>query len=229
MCSLYTGLTNNDGVASVTVTNVTGTLTYTCSYSNVSDTCTVTGTTYLFYDECTSADGLSNYGQIIAISSSTTTSQLEYNSSNNAYYVHANGDWGLIPITVLNGKDNFKITGEFKTKASSTTNQGGFIFRSQNTTDNIVFRKYSTYCNSLINLSNQSNIGTVRASQTYWHKFEITKQGKEFTCTVTDLGNDEVVGTQTRTVTFDTYYCGFVTVGGSSYGSYVRNVKAEAL
>ena len=38
--SLYTGLTDNSGLATVTV-SVSATTTFTCSYSNVSDTCTV--------------------------------------------------------------------------------------------------------------------------------------------------------------------------------------------
>ena len=40
--SVYTGITNNSGVASVTVSNLSATTTFTCSYSNVTDTCTVT-------------------------------------------------------------------------------------------------------------------------------------------------------------------------------------------
>ncbi len=40
--SVYTGITNSNGVATVTVTGISSTTTFTASYSNVSDTCTVT-------------------------------------------------------------------------------------------------------------------------------------------------------------------------------------------
>ena len=186
------------------------------------------GGTTLFEDDCDSSTGLSSYGQIIPISSSTTTSYLEYNSTQNAYYVHANGDWGVIPITVLNGADDYKITGEFKTAGSSNTYQGGFGFRAQNTTDNIIFRMYGSSCNSVINDSSQQSIGSVSANSK-WYKFEVTKEGQDFEVTVTDVDTGTVIGTQSRTVSFDTYYVGFMTVAGTSYGSYVRNVKAESL
>ena len=226
--SLYTGITNSNGVATATVTSISSTTTFTASYSNVTATCTVTGVTYLFYDECSSSAGLTNYGQIVPISSSTTTSYLEYNSTQNAYYVHANGDWGVIPITTLNGADDYKITGEFKTAGSSNTYQGGFGFRAQNTTDNIIFRMYGSNCNSVINDSNQQSIGSVSANSK-WYKFEITKEGQDFEVTVSDVDTGTTVGTLSRSTSFDTYYVGFMTVAGQSYGSYVRNVKAESL
>jgi len=40
--SSYSGITNNSGVASVTVSNLSSDTSFTCHYSNVSDTCTVT-------------------------------------------------------------------------------------------------------------------------------------------------------------------------------------------
>ena len=227
--STYTATTNSNGVASVTVTGISASTVFTATYQGATATCTVTVQTYLFYDECTSADGLSNYGEIRPISSSTTTSYLEYNSSNNAYYVHANGDWGIIPITALNGLDNYKITAEFKTKASGNTYQGGIGFIAETGTSNVVFRKYGTACNSVVNDSSQKNIGTIRSANSYWHKFEITKQGKNFSVTVTDVDNDTIIGTLSRTISFDTYYVGFMTVAGTNYGSYVRNIVAESL
>ena len=40
--SSYSGITNNSGVASVTVSNLSSDTVFTCSFANVSDTCTVT-------------------------------------------------------------------------------------------------------------------------------------------------------------------------------------------
>ena len=46
--SLYTGITNSSGIASVTVSNISAETTFTCSYQSVTDTCTVTVQTYIF-------------------------------------------------------------------------------------------------------------------------------------------------------------------------------------
>ena len=40
--SVYNGITNSQGIASVTVSNISTTITFTASYSNVTDTCIVT-------------------------------------------------------------------------------------------------------------------------------------------------------------------------------------------
>ena len=50
-CSFNTGITNTNGVAEVTVTGVSGTVTFTCTYSNVTDTCTVVGSSVIWEDD----------------------------------------------------------------------------------------------------------------------------------------------------------------------------------
>lgn len=49
--SFNTGITNSTGVAEVTVTNVTGTVSFTCTYNNVTDTCTVVGSSVIWEDD----------------------------------------------------------------------------------------------------------------------------------------------------------------------------------
>ena len=183
----------------------------------------------LFYDDCSSSSRLSEYGAIRPISSSTTTSYLEYNSTENAYYVHANGDWGIIPITALNGLDNYKITAEFKTRGSGNTYQGGLGFIAQTGTNNLIFRKYGTTSNIIVNSSSEVNIGSITNASSRWHKFEIIKQGRNYTVTLTDMTSGNVVGTTSYTYSSDTYYVGFMTVAGTNYGSYVRNIKVEPI
>jgi hypothetical protein len=87
---------------------------------------------------------------------------------------------------------------------------------------------YGSSCNSVINDSSQQSIGSVSANSK-WYKFEVTKEGQDFEITVTDVSTGTTVGTLSRSTSFDTYYVGFMTVAGTSYGSYVRNVKAESL
>ena len=49
--SVYNGITNSQGIASVTVSNVSTATTFTASYSNVSDTCTVTVSSIIWEDD----------------------------------------------------------------------------------------------------------------------------------------------------------------------------------
>ena len=59
--SFYSSITNSDGVASFSLTGLTTSATYTCTYQNVSDTCTVNLATYLFYDSGVTGSANSNY------------------------------------------------------------------------------------------------------------------------------------------------------------------------
>ena len=52
--SFFSGITNSNGIAEVIVSNISSDTTFTATYSNVSDSCTVTVSTILFYDDCTS-------------------------------------------------------------------------------------------------------------------------------------------------------------------------------
>ena len=129
--SLYSGITNSAGVAEVMVTNVTGTVTFTCTYSNVSDTCSVTGSSYLFYDECTSADGLSNYGALHKLRVNNVDGTLSYDSTMNAYKITpttANADGFCdFPIPALDNKNNYYLEAEIYTTDTSTGGQPGLV------------------------------------------------------------------------------------------------------
>ena len=130
--SLYSGITNNNGVASVTVTNLSSDTTFTASYSNVSDTCTVTvGPSYLFYDACDSADGLSNYGALHKLRVNNVDGTLSYDSGMNAYKVTpttANADGFCdFPIPALDNKNNYYLEAEIYTTDTSTGGQPGLV------------------------------------------------------------------------------------------------------
>ena len=75
--SLYTGITNNNGVATVTV-SVSAETTFTASYSNVSDTCTVTvqTETILWQPSLDGTDGYTNYNSSTGSSCTTQNGEL---------------------------------------------------------------------------------------------------------------------------------------------------------
>ena len=84
MGSLSTGITNSSGIASVTVSNISAETTFTCSYQSVTDTCTVTVQTYIFYDDASVDHSSTLFGEHISLRNSGTGSAT-YN--NNGYYV----------------------------------------------------------------------------------------------------------------------------------------------
>lgn len=88
--SVYNGITNTNGLASITV-SVSSDTTFTCTYNNVSDTCTVTVQSYLYQSDMTTDDGnwtkSSSSGMSITYSTNgctvkgTTSSDRTYNLS----------------------------------------------------------------------------------------------------------------------------------------------------
>ena len=88
--SVYNGITNSQGIASVTVSNVSTATTFTASYSNVSATCTVTVQTYLFYDAC-DTDNTNLYDTTTNYSNSTLT----FDSSNSCYTMQRTSGTGM--------------------------------------------------------------------------------------------------------------------------------------
>ena len=127
--STVTGTTGSNGVATVTVTfNATGTVTAT--YESVSDTATVTvGPSYLFYDECSSSSGLSNYGTLHKLRVQNVDGALSYDSGMNAYKwtpTTANNDGFCdIPILALDNKNNYYVECEIYTTDTTTGGQPG--------------------------------------------------------------------------------------------------------
>lgn len=111
--SVYNGITNSNGVASVTVSNVSTATTFTASYSNVSDTCTVTvGQSYIINDDATTDNRSTLFGSSISLRSSGTAS-VDYDSSTPCYILkntRANAE-AFLPFPALEGiTSSFKMT-----------------------------------------------------------------------------------------------------------------------
>ena len=121
--SVYNGITNQYGVATFNLTGLTSSGTYTCSYSNVSDTCTVTVSSYLFYDDC-SADLTSQYTDV-TISSRSNRILKSYDSTENAYKVYGSGgdSFRALLIPNIRGLDNIRISIRAKLASTSAYNQ----------------------------------------------------------------------------------------------------------
>lgn len=234
--SLITGLTNNDGVAQVTVNNVSGTVTFTASYSNVSAQCTVTaGSTVLFYDACDSTYKSSEYGTIIPINTSTAmTNNTAYNSSENAYRVKATGDWGVLPILALNGEDNFKLTALIKAAGNNYTYRGGLCV-----VDSDKNPYHGCFCEGSrtgvkYTKHNGSSFSTDTVFATLSTNSNLAYFKMELICTPTKITfnvyeNDTLLGSKEITETISDKRVGLYLCAGNNYGSYMKEIKAEAL
>jgi hypothetical protein len=121
--SVYNGITNSQGIASVTV-SVSAETIFTTTYSNVSDTCNVVVMNYLIYDDATTDNRSTLFGSSISLRSSGTAS-VDYNSSTPCYVIkntRANAE-AFLPFPALEGiTSSFKMTTDSQ---SSGTNVCG--------------------------------------------------------------------------------------------------------
>ena len=241
MGSLSTGITNNDGVAQVTVNNVSGTVTFTASYSNVSAQCTVTVQTCLFYD-IPDSDRSSEYTNA-SIQSSSRTNYLTLTYNSNGYYtIQATSNEGnhyAKWITALDGLDNIRFSCEVSTNTLSDTNRFGIIIGDVNDYKSeryhLVNRKLEHIKQSGTIFETGIDTHTLSLTANTWYKMEYIVQGTSFTFTISDM-NDNVL--HTNTGTFDSSVITSSTT--KQYGLYYlnynsncqkmfRNIKAESL
>lgn len=122
--SLYTGITDSTGVATVTV-SVSADTSFTASYSNVTDTCIVTvGSSTLFYDAC-DTDNTNLYDT----TTNWTNSSFLFDSTNSCYAMsRTSSPSGMSSLWIndLTVTDQVKITVDMKIGTSGSVNtQGG--------------------------------------------------------------------------------------------------------
>lgn len=225
-------------MASVTVTGLTATATFTASYSNVSDVCTVTVQTGWF-DPCTSSDNLNGYGSYINLKDTTSQSiTLAYDSTENAYVLYGvnnGGKQSLIPCSYLDGATNFKFEAEVMTKGNSGYYQFGIGLTSTDSkTTSYNYRLRGDSKIQRYNISNGSESESTKVSETTqnkWWKLSMVKDGTTLTTTITDVATDTVKATDTQTITSrNNQRVGLILLAyGTTYKGYIRNIKAEYL
>ena len=238
--SSYTGTTNSNGIAEVIVTSASNnTITYTATYNNVSDSCTVVYSSYLFYDDVTS-DRSSEYRDE-SVQSSTKTGYLTMSYNSEGYYtIQASRNEGnhyakFIPI--LDGEDNIRFSCEVATNANNGGNRYGIVVGTSNyyneryqiTNGNL---EHQTFRGTTETLLDTQNLGL---STNTWYKMEFVVQGTSYTFTLSDM-SDNVKYTVTRTFQsnvitsssskkYGLYYLNYYSSGQKRF----RNIKAESL
>ena len=234
--STVTATTDSNGVATATVTfSQSGTLTAT--YSNVTATASVTVVSYLFYDPCTSATGLTNYGSSVAVRGSGSSMSIEYDSNENAYKVKGSGNYyAMIPIPVLNDEDGFKISADFK-GLSSGANGVGFCIDNRNDTTSYSYaiweESVTKFLGKQFTLTRDGTVnqhtGLSMNANTYYH-MELIVNGTSLTGKLYDGAT--LLATDTTTLSISNKQVGIFLLtqnGTTNSACYVKNIKAEAL
>ena len=228
--STVTSTTNSSGVATATI-SVTQTSTITATYGSATDTCTITvGPSYLFYDDCSSSSGLSNYGTAILLEGGSATT-MTYDSTENAYKITTPDlKSKCIPITELTDVDNFKFEADIKPvsrfgmgfSVSGGTGNGCVIGFSADS-DNLYGWKYTN-----------GNFGTLFSDvgglvDTGYLHITVTVEGTSLDVSITDTNNT----TKTKTATLPSYSTRYVGIGlgsgTSNHYGYIKNIKVASL
>ena len=207
--SSYTGLTNSSGVATVTVSGLTADTTFTCSYSNVSDTCTVTMPSYLFYDGGVTGNVNTNYTKTnsgVNAAVSTTGTKISCSYYGDAYY-----------------KANVLLSGDFQITynlVQKTNDSGGFaLLNSSNSVQAYI---------EFVNTSKVDIQGTSKSQYTYSNYssdsiVKVTRVGSTITLYLDNVS----IGSKTMS-TGDVYF-GWKTHSAGSRNFTFKELKIEAL
>ena len=234
--SAVTATTNSSGVATATVTfSASGTLT--ASYSNVSDTATVTVQTYLFYDDAS----VDNSSQYTSYSIQNTSGKVNITFENNAYKITNNTSSGRALLQFGNTvmQNNIKISADIKLGGGTYKQNGmlAFIDKDSRTTYSVAGWVQGQKYYRLTEFSGTSELQTT--SNTTWNDLstsdynhhELVYQNGVVTYTITTPAS------QTKTVSLtlqkSNYLQGklglFIEVFSSATHCYIKNIKVESL
>ena len=233
LLSLYTCLTDNNGIATVTVSNVSVLTTFTASYSNVSAQCTVTVPSYLFYDDCSSSSRLSEYGSYVSLFGTMGNGTITYNSTENAYSIakttSADRFVGFkLPITAT---DKIKITCKVKLTSTSPYNQIGIGIQQSTSKYEFIRIRGDKYFDGFKNNTN-SSIGSntnVASFNSAYYYLEISYDGSSRLARVYDNSMSLVKEWNLSSVqSYDTPSF-YLAINTNSTNSYVKEIKVESL
>lgn len=235
--STYTATTNSQGYVTFTTSGTSGTtISYSITYQGVTKNCSVTYISHLFYDECNSASGLSNYGSPLVVRGSGTAT-LGYNS--NGYYTGTitgtSAYQTMYPITSLTGTTNFKFSIELQ-PSSGTNVSCGMVIRNDANNYHSYFTTYQNkfYENYKKNGSEtETNLGSLTVMN-IWQRYEFIVNSTNNTITVNiyNVDTDALVATYSRTlqITIDSNTEIGITQGWQTNNVvYIRNIVVDPI
>ena len=205
--SLFTGITNTNGVATITVTNITSTVTMTASYSNVTASCTVKTFTYLIDDDASTDNSSTLFGTQYPLRNNGTNT-VAWNS--NGYYTVTtqsyNGRESMRVLTPLTGiTSDFAI--EWDSYVESASCASGLVIYNSST----AWEKLSDNGNSSKELWYGYNdgsyhetlyTGTVSNNQRWVH-YKFTMVGTSFNIQISEIDTGDILWDHTETIHFN--------------------------
>ena len=243
----YTATTDNNGLARLKPPITESSTTFTASYTNTTDTITVTKSTFLFKDECSSAAGLSNYGEYVQLYTSTSgtpSCALSYDSTMNAYDIHSTNTttsyFSMIPITSMAGKTNYIASMEIYQNKSYSSNEVGFYC--DNSEDNtsygygalLVVYYNKVYGRRLIatgsSTANNYPIEDYTMAVQTWYRLELEITDSLCKYRLYDM-NGDLITKASYTQAISNKQLGLVQKGGSvaNTTNYIRNIKIRSI
>ena len=238
--STVTATTDSNGIATATVTfNSSGTLT--ASYSNVSDTATVTVQTYLFYDAC-STDNTSQYSECYDYWELTSNPTFNITFDTDHYVIsHSTGDFmGVCLPNLTTSVDNYVFTADVLATGTHTDYGAGLgMVKKQNvgTGQGMVQPNSASSNHKHTYLHNVNNRGGSVVSQVVttgyvvgdYHTHRLTKQGTSILYEI--LHNGTVIFSKSNTcdnaIATGTVPC--LCIGRWETGAKFKNIKVESL
>lgn len=223
----------------MTVTNVSSTLSFTASYSNVTATCTVEASQYLFYDDCTT-DNTSQYTTLLQVNNTSTNATLTYDSTEQAYsYLGSGGDYlvGKV-IPNIRGEDDIKIRCKVKFKNRNNYNQFFIILSdSLNPAQNGDWEMWRVWGSGTCNYLQKditkydSNVSTSYTYSNYCY-LELVKQGTTITANLYDSSMNVLKTTTQTALSYSNPYFAIglnASYNTAQYGKFIKEIKVESL
>lgn len=202
--SSYTGITNSNGIASVTVSNISSETTFTATYQNVTAVCTVSVLNYLINDDATSDNSSSLFGSSVPLRNSGSNT-VSWDNGN--YYLVTNSSSQKESMRVLSPltgvTDDFVF--EYDSYVEQVGGSSGFVIYNSSTaweklTDDADSSKKYWYGYNNGSFHETAFYGNQTTYQKWVH-YKYTIQGTTFTMEVTY--NGDTIVTRTETIHFN--------------------------
>ena len=245
----YNVTTNTNGIGVLLAPITANSTTFTASYTNTSDTITVTKSTFLFKDSCTSSSNLSNYDSSVPIYQGSQTANvpscaIEYDSTENTYKIYATQTstsyYAMIPITPLNNQTNYVASMEIKSSKSYSSNEIGFYV--DNSVDTTSYGYGTTMCvyyNRLygkrciltgVSTSNNLTLPTTTLAINTWYRIELEVTDTRLETKLYSIDGD-LLGDFGYSMAINNKQLGIFQKMASVANStnYIRNIKVRSI
>ena len=207
---------------------------FTATYSNVSDTCTVTvGPSYLFYDSC-ATNNTSQYTNFYEMWDSKTTVNTSVSFDTDHYVLsNTNASFSTMCLPVTAGLDDWVLTAKIRLRTNSADKGGGVGVATQKAKGIAIFQPNGTSKHLILNNYNgavTSNVAVSNLSTSDYNTFELTKDGTSLTFKIYDANNTQRFSKQV-TISESTYYPNSIPCISiaKSDSIYVKEIKLESL